>query len=407
MDAFVVALPVFKRDMTVPFYNFCCDTARSALYSGSASSGLDGALGSVAVDILNEVGFEPFTGGNPLFVAFDQFSILYPLTIDVSFDKAKIIITISPSIPATQSYIEVIWKLKSEGFTFAFDDFNDDPEYDAFHKIMDYIFIDVGVTDYKTLLTQCQSKYPEAQVIAKNVTTRAIFDQLIQAPFHYFQGPFYNRPITIKRRHIEPLKINAIQLLNIVNNDDFAMDEVSRIVSQDTALSVSLLKLANSPALGMRQRVSSVKHAVVVLGQREFRKWATTIVTREMSYDKPNELVRLSLIRAKFAENLASQMGLTLQASNLFLTGLFSIIDIVLDTTMEEALKVLNATTPIRNALLGKRGPFSPVIDLIYAYEHADWFTVFRIITTHDVSVEFLNNAFMDALRWYKILLEY
>ncbi len=407
MEAFIAAVPIFNKDMSVSMYEFNCETGRRALYSGSPSPGLDGSLSAFAIDVLNDVGFEPLSGGKPIITEFDQFSILYPLTTDITFARDNMIISISNSVPPTQSYIEVIWKLKLEGFKFAFSRFDGNPDYDAFIQMMDYVIIDAQMVNCLDVLERCKKDYPGIKYIANNVSTRVMFAQLRNSDFDMFEGRFYNQPISIKHTQIAPLKINAIQLLNIVNNEDFSMEEVSRVISQDTALSVALLRLVNSPAVGVRQKISSIKHAVVILGQKEFRKWATTAVTRNMSFDKPSELVRLSLVRAKFAENLAQSVGLVLQASNLFLTGLFSVIDIVLDTTMEEALKILNVTTPIKNALLGKRGPLSSVIDLIHAYEKADWFTVYRIMATHDLTIEAIFEAFIDALRWYKKLLEY
>ena len=154
---------------------------------------------------------------------------------------------------------------------------------------------------------------------------------------------------------VAPLKVNYIHLLNIVNEPDFDLTDAAQIIGRDTALILSVLEIANR--LTPNAQISSVQHAVAMLGQKELKRWINTAVTKELCADKPNEITRLTLIRAKFAENLAPVFEKAILAQELFLMGLFSAVDIMLDKPMKEALDMVQVSDNIRNALLEQSGP--------------------------------------------------
>ena len=201
---------------------------------------------------------------------------------------------------------------------------------------------------------------------------------------------------------VTPLKINYIELLNIVNDIDFDLTKAADIIGRDTALVVKLLELVNKMALN--SEITSIRHAAAMLGQKELKKWINTAVTSQLCTDKPNEITRISLLRAKFAENLAPVFEMAGQAPELFLMGLFSVLDIILDMTMEESLKKVKVSKPVENALIGRKGELSEVLNLIESYENANWAELDRVILLKGFEADAVYNAYKGALEWYRDL---
>jgi EAL and modified HD-GYP domain-containing signal transduction protein len=125
-----------------------------------------------------------------------------------------------------------------------------------------------------------------------------------------------------------------------------------------------------------------------------------------MGEDRPGEVTRLSLIRAKFAENLAPAFEIALKSGLLFISGLFSMLDVILQMPLEKAIDEVATTGEIRDALIDRKGQLSEVLKLIFAYEHADWHNASLLMVKHGIDIKDLTTAFLDSLYWYRQLLD-
>ena len=150
--------------------------------------------------------------------------------------------------------------------------------------------------------------------------------------------------------------------------------------------------------------ISSIRHAAAMLGQKELKRWINTAVVEELYADKPSEITRLSLIRARFMENLAPSFDLVMRKEELFLLGLFSVLDVILEKPMEEALTWMKVSGDIYKALVDHAGPLYPVMDFMLQYEDANWQEVSRLMLLGNVPMEAVQQAYMDALGWYRDL---
>jgi EAL and modified HD-GYP domain-containing signal transduction protein len=142
-----------------------------------------------------------------------------------------------------------------------------------------------------------------------------------------------------------------------------------------------------------------------MLGQKEVRKWIATAVSRLLSEDKPSEIARLSLVRAKFCESLAEHFGLRRDAGSLFLLGLFSVLDAIMEMPMDEALELVHVSDAIYEALVEKKGEYYPAYHFILEYENANWKTVCRMMILYDIPTSAVYDAYVEALCWYRDLL--
>ena len=202
---------------------------------------------------------------------------------------------------------------------------------------------------------------------------------------------------------VAPLKVNYIELLNMVNNDNFDLIDAADIIGRDTALTISLLRMVNK--MTVTSGITTIRHAAAMLGQAELRKWINTAVVNELYADKPSEITRLSLLRAKFAEKLAGVFGMENKGEELFLMGLFSVLDVILEKPMEDALEMVKVDGEIRGALIRQSGPLAPVLELMTHYETANWQDVSRQLVLAEIDVKPVSEAYEEALRWYRDLM--
>ena len=245
--------------------------------------------------------------------------------------------------------------------------------------------------------------YPKLTLCAVNVESLGEYDALKEdGGFELFEGGFFRVPITQGEADVAPLKVNYIELLNIVNDNDFDLSKAADVIGRDTALVISLLEIVNR--LSLNSEITSIRHAAAMLGQKELKKWINTAITNELCADKPNEITRLSLLRAKFAENLAPIFEMAVFSSELFLMGLFSVLDLILDRPMEEALKMVKVSKHIEDALIEHKGELAPVLDFILHYENASWQEVSRQMVLKNIDMDLIYDAYTKSLQWYRDL---
>jgi EAL and modified HD-GYP domain-containing signal transduction protein len=357
---------------------------------------------SPCLEVLNKVGLDTFTNGLPIFVPVNQFSLLNDnIENHLYNDAAKVIFLLDQNIPPTETFINRINFLKAASYRFALEKITDFNSMNAIIKLSDFLFINCAVLNFKEIADSLHKRYPHLALVATNVNSADLFEHIKQEKFASFEGRFYSIPLTKGKTEISPVKVNYIRLLNMVGDDDFNIDEAADVISRDTYLSISLFKLVNSPYLGLAREIKTIKHAVAMLGQREVKKWVSTAATELLSSDKPDEITRLSLTRAKFAENLAKPFEMAMHSQSLFLMGLFSILDVVLGVDIAEALKIIPVSEKISWALIEKKGDYAKILDFIYTYETANWTEVSCLMIINNLDSEDIFNAYMDAVLWY------
>jgi len=405
MKLFIVAVPIFSSGMGVEYYMLKFQSGTRLFGTSSNYASLDGAMNSPGIELLNEIGLEPFTGRRKILVPVNQFLLLANFAEKNQAPPDMVICMLSSDIPLTDLYLDKCRELQQEGYKLALDNFEYNAETAPIFDLADFIIIDTTVKNYKESYNLIRSHKSKTKVIFTNIADKWVFHDLRLTPNALFEGRFYNQPITKGVHKIAPLKMNTVELLKILGEEDFHLDYISEIIQRDAALSISLLRFINSPAIGLSGKISSISHAVAMLGQKETKKWITAAASTYLAVDKPDEISKISLTRAKFAENLAPVFRMDADAAGLFLVGLFSLLDIILELPMDKAAREISLDLRIREALVDKRGPLFEVMSLIYAYEQADWKTVSYIMILNEISVEDIYQAFINSLVWYRELL--
>ena len=366
----------------------------------------DGAAYVDGLELIQELGTPTLSGGKPIFVSLNNISIFSSLESECKNTNHAPILLIDQTFPPVSMYTDRIRELREFGYHFAIRNLpvHCYEDYAPILSQMDYILIDCQKIDAVKASFYFRKLYPDICICASNIPDTETFGKLSPAEtISLFEGTFFRMPVTRGEHKVSPLKINYISLLNLIEEDDFDLTKAADIISQDTALIISLLRLANTRSFN--SEITSVRVAVSMLGQKDLTRWIQTTVIEKLCSDKPNELMRLSLLRAKFAENLAPVFGMAMRSQELFLTGLFSILDIILDCSMEEALSMVRVSGKIRTALLEHTGSLAEVLHFIVKYESAEWQEVSRQLVLKNIEIPDVSHAWVSSLQWYAKLI--
>ena len=405
MKLFIVAVPLFDSDMAVQAYHLCDRSGETAIGLHSADfRRMSESLTSPGLDLVEKIGVEPFAVDKPLLVDVNALQLLTGFPTRMDIEPGKLICTLPGDTSPDNAILERCQALRDQGYSLALDGFPAEGIMSRLLHLVDYVILDYTDKYFDTWYRLAE-KLGHIHVAVSAVPDRATFEELRENKQALFTGNFYSQPITEGAVELTPVKVNALQLLNQVNTSDFELQDIARIIERDPYLTISLLKFINRGALRRANKVDSIMSAVAILGQREVRRWATVAISVSLAEDRPGEITKLSLVRAKFAENLATAFELGVFQPSLFMVGLFSLLDVILQKPMHAAIAEVSVDNRVRQALVDRAGDLHPVMELIYAYEKADWDTVSIMLIRNGIPVEMLNRAFVDAMVWYHQLL--
>lgn len=406
MRFFFSSIPFFDADMHVHAYRLVTHDGDKLLGSSEDHRMLGGELLAPALEFVNEIGTEPFAGGNNLFVEVSKYQLLMGMPYSMKIVPDKLVCIIHKDSLTDNAVYAKLGILKRKGYSLAIDGFPRAMSMDTSVKVFDYVLLSCNDENFAAELKEIRPYIFRTRLVITDVPNMDAFNKYSGARGVLLSGNFYSQPITKGITDISPLKINALNLLGQINDESFDLGETATIIERDPALSISLLRFINAMNPDRSRKIDSIRNAVAILGQKEVKKWASIAISIGMGEDRPSEITRLSLLRAKFAENLASSFEMGLKSGSLFISGLFSLLDVILQMPLEKAIDEVAASGEIRDTLLEKKGPLSEVMKLIFAYEYADWDSAALIMVKNGIDIDELTRAFFDSLVWYRQLLD-
>lgn len=402
----VTLIPLFDESMSVRAYSISTQKENSFLSSGKSSS-VSFDIGNIpSFEVIRSLGIDTLSSDCEIFVPISSVSLFTDINSQYEGDRSRIVLLLDNTVEPSFDFVDRIMALKDDGYKFAIHGLgvNEFEPMKPVIRFMDYIMLDhkkIILSRAKIYFSQI---HPHSKLIADDLDTLAMFDSLrIEGGYSLYSGDFYRMPVTKGDTEVSPLKLNYISLLNVVNSEDFDLTEAADIIGRDTALIISLLKMVNKVSRGVTE-ITSIRHAAAMLGQKELKKWITTAITQQLCADRPSEIMRLSLLRAKLAENIAGEFELGVFGPELFLMGLFSVVDLILNKPMAEALDLLKVSKNINRALVNHDGPFCDVLYFIEKYEAGDWQEISRLMLVNDISMDKVYAAYLTSLEWYRDL---
>jgi len=391
---FVARQPIFDKHKTLHAYELLFQSGTEAPPAGADTSTLDLIASSLLV-----IGLDELTGQKRGFINFTRNLLLKGASDLLPSDLVTI--EIAEHIAPDDEVLAACRKLKAAGYTLALDGFALSGLGSPLLELADIVKVDfLAVCPQDRTRIAEELDHRNILSLAKKVETIEDFDAAVATGYAYLQGYFFSKPMIHAGNRIASNRLNQFCLLNEVHRPDLSYDDLEALIKQDVALTYHLLKYINSVWFALRCEVTGIKHALVVLGAGEIRRWAALMSLRNAVSDKPSELLLRSLTRARMCESLAPHLGMAANTSDLFLLGMFSVIDALLDMPMAEVLPKLPLAPAVTQALLGQPIRFRTVKDAVVAYEKGDWAAFAANASELGLDTQIMPALFSQSLRW-------
>ena len=396
MEHFIARQPIFDVKGRVFAYELLF---RSGLHNYFDSDDVDQASASVIANSNLLFTLDEMTGNTKAFLNCTEKVLLEDLM--TTLPRQQAVVEILEQVEPTPQIIEACKRLKSLGYTLALDDFVYHRNFEPLLDLADIVKVDFLLSDENQQKELARQLIPRGiKMLAEKVETHEVFEQAKGMGYQLFQGYFFAKPIIISRKDIPTNKIQFLRILKDVHAEDVDFKKLAQTIQAEVSLTYKLLKLINSAAFALRRRVTSVLQALSLLGLREIRSWVSLLSISSMADDKPAELVVSSLIRARLCEQLALPCRMGDRKSDLFLMGLFSLLDVIMSRPLDEILKEITVEEDVFAALTGIDGPLHNILQLTIAMEKGNWEMVSRLTAIMQIDEQQLPAAYREAVTW-------
>jgi c-di-GMP-related signal transduction protein len=316
--------------------------------------------------------------------------------------KSNLVVEILESISPNEEVLRSCRKLKRQGYTLSLDDFIYSEESAAFLELADIVKIDFLNRDMKDIERDVEkiARFSHIHLLAEKVETREVFELAKGLNFVYFQGYFFSKPVLISRKKLTPVKANQLQLIHYAMDPLVDYKRLASIIANDAVLSYRILRLVNSAYYGLQYKVKNIRHALAILGIRNIRKYVALLTIDRMNDEKPEELIKMSMVRGRVLEALAGLAGMRRSRDELFMLGLFSLIDVLSDSTMDEVLERINLPNKVSQALVTGEGKYADMLNIVMSYERGDWPQAAEIADRYKLSIDELFRIYVPAVEW-------
>ncbi len=390
-DIFIARQPLVNTAKEVVGYELLY---RAGQYDVAHISDHDQASAQVIVNAFLNIGIDHLVGSSLAFINVPEPLLLNDALLPMFQEHS--VLELLETVTARPEVLEALQRLKKRGFLIALDDFTVTAETEPLLRFADYVKLDVLEHGSPELKTQVQllSKYP-VKIVAEKVESRDKYEECRALGITLFQGYFFCRPQTLTQKTLPANRASVLHLLQQISDPNLEVSKLQATLSTDAALSYKLLRYVNSAAFGLRREIESLKDAIVLVGLVTIRNWATLILLNNASDGNPLELMRTAMIRARMCENLAAKINPAVKPQ-MFITGLLSLLDAIMDAPMESLLDNLALTAPIRFAILDHEGPHGDILKHVVNYERGDWDALLSTGQERDVFVD----AYLEAVEW-------
>ena len=395
-SVFVARQPILDGEQKTYAYELLF---RSGLENRCNFTDGDSATLDVIANTFLEIGLDDLTAGKPCFINFTRKLLLQ--NVPQLLPPELVVVEILEDIEPDEDVLSACRGLRDAGYTLALDDFVLADRGSPFLDVAQIVKVDfMGTTPDQRRQIAADLESRGILALAEKVETGEEFTEAERDGYSYFQGYFFSRPVIHEGKALEGNNLTYLRLLQEVSRPELSYEELEATIKQDVALTYRLLRFINSAWFGLRNEIESIHHALVWLGPPEIRKWFSLVCLRNMATDKPGELMVEGITRAKMAESLAEDLDLEEQKSELFLMGMFSILDGLLDRPMSEILPDLPINPEIKSALLGQPCRFRQVLDTVIAFERGEWGTFSAHAATLELPEDAVQAVFIESAKW-------
>ena len=389
-EYFIARQPIFDQHVNVYAYELLFRTSNT----NAVPDDLDDDVATAQVLATSDnIGLNALVGDHLAFINLPAKFLLEPGLLPLAPDG--VVLEVLETVELTDAVIEGMRILSERGYRIALDDIVNTEDADRVLPYLSLVKLDLPLIPRESwgpLIAQLKER--GVKVLAEKVETEDDFRHLAELGCDYFQGYFFARPKIVSGRRLPPNKLALLQLMAKINQADIDVEELSELVTQDVALSVRAMNYANSPANALNRQIKSVREAVVYVGRENIRRWVTLFAMAKMD-DKPGELITMALVRAKFMELMANEFKAD-DIDAYFTVGLFSMLDVLMDSAIEQVLETLLLPLEIHRAIASREGQKGQVLRVAIALERGD----FEALSNDSASAERAADLHLAATRW-------
>ncbi|MZP31404.1 HDOD domain-containing protein [Heliobacterium undosum] len=397
MQNFLARQPIYDANHDIVAYELLFRSGIENVYKHADG---DYATKGVISDAFSLIGIQRMTGGKPAFINFTRNLLLE----DVAFllPKDLVVVEILEDVEPDKPVIDACIRLKIAGYKIALDDFVFQEKYLPLLDLADIIKVDFLTTpspERLALIKRC-AKRPKMKFLAERVEGLKDFKEGMSMGYTLFQGYFFSKPEVISSRDLPHCSIGNLSVVKELSRPDLELEDLEEIIKRDVSLTYKLLKFINSSLFGFSTRIESIRHAISLLGKKEVTRWVTLITFRQMCDISFPHLIETSLLTAKCCEMLAPDLGLKGRSSDLFLLGLFSMLDVLFNKPFEEILTDLPISDDIKTALCGQPNRIRWILLAVQSYRDGDWEQFSLNCARLSLSEDIFPKVFLSALDW-------
>ena len=398
-EVFLGRQPILDRDQRLFAYELLFRTG----HHDCATDGDNVQMtATVIINTFNELGVEAALGQRRGFINVDE-RFLFSDSLEF-LPPASVVLEILETVPATAEVIARCRELRSAGYTLALDDVTQiRPGYEPLIALADIIKIDIApLDDNRIALLAAELRPLRKHLLAEKVETRARMEFCKQQGFALFQGYYFARPSVITSRRVDHKHLSLMRLLSMAMDDAETHDLESEL-KHEAGLVVKMLRMINSAAGGMITHITSLRHAITILGRRQLIRWLQLLIFA--SNGEPgggNPLLNIAATRGRMLELLAAKMAPSNPTfvDQAFLTGMMSMLPIAFGIAIDEVATQLHLPEEINAALTLHEGPLGQLLKLVETLEENDFERVAPLLAALNLDLNALNRAHTAAIAW-------
>ena len=403
MDNYIARQPIFDKTSHTVAYELLYRHTHLNYFDGTIDD--SAATSIVLVNSYLNFGLKLISEHKLCFINFNADLILQDIPLLLSPEQT--VIELLETVKPTPEILEKLIILKSKGYLLALDDYVFDYPYQEIFNLCDIIKVDFLINPREKLPSVCKYlKENHKLLLAEKVETESDFKYAVKLDFDYFQGYFFSHPIMLKKKKMVPLYQNYLLILAEMQKEEPSYDTVTRIIETDISLTYRLLKLVNS-SYSLVHDIKSIKHALAILGINHFSKWFTLATINQLAINKADELVKTSIFRMRFMENLGELSVFFNEVSSLRMIGVLSVLDAILEQPMEDLLSDLPLSDDIKNTLLMKETKYLTLYSLMLTYEKAEFEKAQSLCEKIDLDFSLFPDLYLNAISWADELFDY
>ena len=389
---YVARQPIFDREEKVFGYELLFRDGLENAFSGDCDEASRATLDRSLL-----MGLDVLCDGRRAFVNCTRDTLIKGLVMLLPSNST--VVEILENVPPDPDVVAALQRLKEAGYMIALDDYVANDPREPLAEMADIIKVEMRLTTEEQRAEMIKKHGPwRSRMLAEKVETHADFEKARDQGFVYFQGYFFRRPEMMNTRDMPANRLNYLRMLQEVSRAELDVRGLEQLIKSEASVTYRLLRYLNSAMFGFKNEIHSVSHALSILGERDLRRWVRLVAAVGAGQEKTSDLVLSALVRGRFGELLAPRVAHG--ESDLFLLGLLSLIDAMLELPMKDVLEKVPLDHETKAVLLGQPSPLRPVFQLMLAHESGEWHAAGNLSHQLQLNSEEVAGLYWQAQHW-------